>query len=154
MSDNDFGVSVAQDGTLWIGSGRDLIRVDPAGVAWCHTESPGAVNSNVVVGWDNTVYYSRNDEEDSLFAFPDTIRALNPDGTSTIIAGGRGNGIPQNGAQATSSKLWVLLSLTAGPDGSLYFVNIDAAGHLGFFTNDKDFDKARIKCVKNHWGCG
>lgn len=35
-----------------------------------------------------------------------------------------------------------------------YFVNIDGAGHLGFFTNEKDFEAARAKCVKHHWGCG
>ncbi|HEY8301911.1 MAG TPA: endolytic transglycosylase MltG, partial [Jatrophihabitans sp.] len=35
-----------------------------------------------------------------------------------------------------------------------YFVNIDGAGHLGFFSSAKDFEKAREKCVKQHWGCG
>lgn len=35
----------------------------------------------------------------------------------------------------------------------LYFVNIDAAGHLGFFSTAKAFDVAREKCAKNHWGC-
>ncbi len=36
----------------------------------------------------------------------------------------------------------------------LYFVNVDAAGHLGFFRSEKDFEAAREKCVKHHWGCG
>ena len=30
----------------------------------------------------------------------------------------------------------------------------DAAGHLGFYSSEKDFEAARVKCVKNHWGCG
>jgi UPF0755 protein len=38
--------------------------------------------------------------------------------------------------------------------GYIYFVNIDAAGHLGFFKTEKDFTKAVQKCVRNHWGCG
>lgn len=37
--------------------------------------------------------------------------------------------------------------------GYLYFVNIDAAGHLGFYTTAKAFEAAREKCAKNHWGC-
>ena len=36
----------------------------------------------------------------------------------------------------------------------IYFVNIDAAGHLGFFSSEKDFTAAVQKCIKNHWGCG
>ena len=36
----------------------------------------------------------------------------------------------------------------------LYYVNADAAGHL-FFTNDeKQFEQAVAKCRANHWGCG
>jgi UPF0755 protein len=36
----------------------------------------------------------------------------------------------------------------------LFFVNKDAAGHLFFTNDDKAFEAARVKCVKNHWGCG
>jgi UPF0755 protein len=36
----------------------------------------------------------------------------------------------------------------------IYFVNVDSAGHLGFFKSEKDFLTAVQKCVKNHWGCG
>jgi UPF0755 protein len=36
----------------------------------------------------------------------------------------------------------------------IYFVNIDSAGHLGFFSKEKDFEAAREKCVQHHWGCG
>jgi UPF0755 protein len=36
----------------------------------------------------------------------------------------------------------------------LFFVNKDKAGHLYFTNSDKLFEKARIKCVKNKWGCG
>ncbi|HEY2299272.1 MAG TPA: endolytic transglycosylase MltG [Jatrophihabitans sp.] len=36
----------------------------------------------------------------------------------------------------------------------IYFVNVDAAGHLGFFDNEKAFTAAVEKCKKNHWGCG
>lgn len=35
----------------------------------------------------------------------------------------------------------------------LYFVNIDKAGHLGFFHTAKAFEKARVRCAKNNWGC-
>lgn len=36
----------------------------------------------------------------------------------------------------------------------LYFVNIDAAGHLGFFADQHAWAKAVAKCQRNHWGCG
>jgi UPF0755 protein len=36
----------------------------------------------------------------------------------------------------------------------IFFVNVDAAGHLGFFDNEKDFMAAVQKCQRNHWGCG
>src|SRR5262249_27055293 len=36
----------------------------------------------------------------------------------------------------------------------MYFVTVDSAGHLGFFTDQQDWHKAVEKCVKNHWGCG
>lgn len=36
----------------------------------------------------------------------------------------------------------------------LYYVNVDSAGHLGFFTNAKSWAKAVAKCEQNHWGCG
>ncbi|WP_375475272.1 endolytic transglycosylase MltG [uncultured Jatrophihabitans sp.] len=36
----------------------------------------------------------------------------------------------------------------------LYYVNADAAGHLGFYSTDKQFEAARVKCEANHWGCG
>jgi UPF0755 protein len=40
------------------------------------------------------------------------------------------------------------------PGPWMYFVTTDSAGHLGFFTNEKDFEKAVQKCRRNHWGCG
>jgi UPF0755 protein len=36
----------------------------------------------------------------------------------------------------------------------LFFVNKDKAGHLTFTHSEKAFEKARLKCVKNNWGCG
>lgn len=36
----------------------------------------------------------------------------------------------------------------------LFYVNADAAGHLGFYTSEKDFEAAVVKCRTNHWGCG
>ncbi len=36
----------------------------------------------------------------------------------------------------------------------LYYVNIDAAGHLGFFTVEADFIKAAAVCKAKNWGCG
>jgi UPF0755 protein len=45
-------------------------------------------------------------------------------------------------------------AVTPAKGDYIYFVNIDADGHLGFFTSEKDFEAARVKCVKNHWGCG
>jgi UPF0755 protein len=36
----------------------------------------------------------------------------------------------------------------------LFFVNKDKDGHLFFTNSDKAFERARVKCVKNHWGCG
>jgi UPF0755 protein len=36
----------------------------------------------------------------------------------------------------------------------LFFVNKDKAGHLIFTHSEKAFEKARLKCVKNNWGCG
>jgi UPF0755 protein len=35
----------------------------------------------------------------------------------------------------------------------LFYVNIDAAGHLGFFDNQDDFTKAQQTCHDNGWGC-
>ncbi|UQX86786.1 endolytic transglycosylase MltG [Jatrophihabitans telluris] len=41
------------------------------------------------------------------------------------------------------------------PAGSwMYYVNIDAAGHLGFFTDEAQFLAAADKCKKQGWGCG
>jgi UPF0755 protein len=36
----------------------------------------------------------------------------------------------------------------------LFFVNKDKAGHLFFTNSDTLFERARLKCVRNHWGCG
>jgi UPF0755 protein len=36
----------------------------------------------------------------------------------------------------------------------LFFVNKDKAGHLIFTHSEKAFERARLKCVKNNWGCG
>ena len=36
----------------------------------------------------------------------------------------------------------------------LYYVNIDAAGHLGFFTDEKAFTAAADTCKAKGWGCG
>ena len=36
----------------------------------------------------------------------------------------------------------------------LFFVNKDKAGHLVFTHSEKAFERARVKCVKNNWGCG
>jgi peptidoglycan lytic transglycosylase G len=36
----------------------------------------------------------------------------------------------------------------------LFFVNKDKDGHLFFTNSDKLFEQARVKCVKNNWGCG
>lgn len=33
----------------------------------------------------------------------------------------------------------------------MYFVTIDNAGHLGFFTNQNDFARAVKKCQQHHW---
>ena len=40
------------------------------------------------------------------------------------------------------------------PGAWMYFVTVDSAGHLGFFTDEKDWEKAVQKCQRNHWGCG
>jgi UPF0755 protein len=56
--------------------------------------------------------------------------------------------IDNPGADAMNS------AVTPAAGDYIYFVNIDAAGHLGFFKTEKDFEAARVKCVKNHWGCG
>jgi UPF0755 protein len=45
-------------------------------------------------------------------------------------------------------------AVTPAKGNWMYFVNKDKAGHL-FFTNSETlFEKARLKCVKNNWGCG
>jgi UPF0755 protein len=36
----------------------------------------------------------------------------------------------------------------------LFYVNIDAAGHLGFFDNEADFLAAAATCTAKGWGCG
>jgi UPF0755 protein len=36
----------------------------------------------------------------------------------------------------------------------LYYVNIDAAGHLGFFTDESQFLTAAATCKAKGWGCG
>ncbi len=35
----------------------------------------------------------------------------------------------------------------------LYYVNDDAAGHLGFYSDQADFTAAQQKCYANNWGC-
>jgi UPF0755 protein len=35
----------------------------------------------------------------------------------------------------------------------LFYVNDDAAGHLGFYDNQDDFTKAQQTCHDNNWGC-
>jgi UPF0755 protein len=47
-----------------------------------------------------------------------------------------------NGALAPPAGTW------------LFYVNDDAAGHLGFFTNEADFLKAAETCKQQNWGCG
>jgi UPF0755 protein len=44
------------------------------------------------------------------------------------------------------------LSPPAGP--WLWYVNIDAAGHLGFFRDEAAFTAASNLCAARHWGCG
>jgi len=122
-----FGLSVAPDGTLWIGTGYDLIRVDAAGLAWCRTERTDAlpsdrarVDSAVAVAADGTVYFG------SYADFPSnkySLRTYNPDGTSVIVAGGGVAGEPTDGASAINSPIGVVFSMSPGPDGSLYFFN-------------------------------
>jgi UPF0755 protein len=48
------------------------------------------------------------------------------------------------------------MSAAVHPSGGnyLFFVNKDKDGHLFFTNSDKLFEKARLKCVKNNWGCG
>lgn len=128
LSDLDFGLSVAPDGTLWIGSGYDIVRVDASGLAWCHTEQPGEVDSNVAVGPDNTVYFARNDWQDTSNKEAYSLRTLNTDGTTTLIAGGKGRGVPTDGSTATSTPIGQVLSMSVGPDGSLYFINLSYDG--------------------------
>jgi UPF0755 protein len=36
----------------------------------------------------------------------------------------------------------------------LYYVNVDAAGHLGFFSDETDFLNAVATCKAKNWGCG
>jgi UPF0755 protein len=36
----------------------------------------------------------------------------------------------------------------------MYYVNVDAAGHLGFFTDENAFLAAAAKCKAQNWGCG
>src|SRR6478736_889041 len=118
--DTDFSVAVGPDGNLWIGSGYDLIRVDAAGRAWCHTEKPRDVNLSVAVGADNTVYYALQRSS------PFELRTYNPDGSSTAIAGGASDpGQPADGARAAGAPLANVMSVSPGPDGSLYFINYD-----------------------------
>jgi UPF0755 protein len=47
------------------------------------------------------------------------------------------------------------LKAAADPAGGdwMFYVNVDAAGHLGFFNNEADFEKAVKACQDNHWGC-
>jgi UPF0755 protein len=39
------------------------------------------------------------------------------------------------------------------PGTWLYYVNGDAEGHLYFATSEADWERARQRCVDNHWGC-
>jgi UPF0755 protein len=36
----------------------------------------------------------------------------------------------------------------------MYYVNVDPAGHLGFFSDDASFERAKQLCIQNKWGCG
>lgn len=45
-------------------------------------------------------------------------------------------------------------AMTPQAGGWLYYVNIDAAGHLGFFTDEAAFLRAAEACKANNWGCG
>ncbi|MCW2493752.1 MAG: endolytic transglycosylase MltG [Frankiales bacterium] len=45
-------------------------------------------------------------------------------------------------------------ALAPPPGQWLYYVNIDAAGHLGFFTDEASFLQAAATCKAKNWGCG
>ncbi len=50
------------------------------------------------------------------------------------------------------SSLKAAVSPAAG--SWLYYVNVDAAGHLGFFTDENQFLAAAATCKAKNWGCG
>jgi UPF0755 protein len=48
------------------------------------------------------------------------------------------------------------ISAAANPPAGnwLFYVNVDAAGHLGFFTDEAAFLRAAATCKAKGWGCG
>jgi UPF0755 protein len=45
-------------------------------------------------------------------------------------------------------------AVAPGKGNLMYYVNGDAAGHLYFTADQNAFERARVKCAKNNWGCG
>jgi len=122
---HDTTVSVAPDDSLWIGSSYDLINVDAAGRAWCHNMGSREVNSAVAVAADNTVYFGITNQP-----FDNSLRILKsgskspvvPDSETTIITSGK-IGEPIDGTVAKNAPIALVPWMSAGPDGSLYFMN-------------------------------
>jgi len=44
-------------------------------------------------------------------------------------------------------------AITPPPGNWLFYVNDDAAGHLGFYADQDAFTAAQQKCHDNNWGC-
>lgn len=106
----------------------------------------------------NRLAVGRNLEVDATSAYAAKLRGLDP--TKEIYAQTKGpfNSYNHAGLPPTPignpGKDAMTGAVNPAAGTWMYYVNKDAAGHLGFYTKEADFVKAAAKCKKNNWGCG
>jgi len=131
-----FGIALGSDGSLYIAEPNytRIRRVGPDGIIttvagtgtyYCAgysgdggpaTQAKLCVPSGVAVGPDGSLYIADTNNQ--------VIRRVGTDGTITAVAGtGTKEGYSGDGGPATQAKLHGPISITFGPDGSLYIAD-------------------------------
>ncbi|HEX6130747.1 MAG TPA: hypothetical protein VF044_03400, partial [Actinomycetota bacterium] len=101
--------------------GRVIDRVDLGGFEWA--------DRGFAVGPDASVYFSTR-----AGAQQPVIRRVTAGGTVTIVAGNTGPLAPRpygDGGSALDASLLIPLAMTFGPDGSLYFTDVNVIRRVG-----------------------
>ncbi len=155
--------AIAADGTIYVGSYKDFLAVNPDGtVKWTFPTSDWVVSSPAI-GADGTIYFGVQEWNPTTGSAASHLYAVNPDGTEkwAFLASGYLNSSPAIGAdgtiyigsddhnlyaltdggQGTVTEKWKFLtggtvesSPAIGPDGTIYFGSGD--GNLYALTDN------------------